>query len=380
MKNPDEDPRANQAVAGGRSESGPDPDSAGSQESTSDSQTVAEQSIHITSPPPSIRPLEREELERLLSSVYKDPAEVDAVIKEIGVPSGGRVLVSINVLESVLSPGLDTQGDRLDMQREEIRAQREAIDRQGDQIGGLKGEVGSLRGEVRAQGVKIDAQGAKLEEHGKELASLGTEVRAQGVKLDRQGDQIGELKGEVGSLKGEVGELKGEVGSLKGEVRAQGVKIDAQGAKLEEHGKELASLGTEVRAHGVKIDAHDAKLDAHGEKLASLSTKIDVLDVKQDERFKAIRRQNRFMMALFALLIALGIFGWLGQSCSRPVESNAQGEASQEVVGPSGDGPTSAAASREPSAEPRETDDSIGDDESTEADGERPVADPDDRR
>ena len=185
---------------------------------------------------------------------------------------------------------------------------------------------------------RLDAQGDKVEKQHEE-------IRKQGASIDGQGDMLG---------------------SLVAEVRARGVKLEAYGVKLE--------------AYGVKLDAYGVKLDARGEKIDSLSTKIDVLDAKENERFKVLRRQKRFMIALLAVLIALCIFGWLGQSRSRPLESNAQGEASQEAVGQSGDVPPSTAANREPSAEPRETGDSIGDDESTEADGERPVADPDDRR
>ena len=200
MKEPHEDPRENPAGAGGRSESGPDPDSAGSPDSASDPRTVAEQSAPRLATLLATRPPEPKALKRFLSRLFDDPDDVDAVIQEIEALSGERVQIAIYVLESVLL-------------------------------------------------TRLEAQDAKLEAQTKEIGSLTAEVRAQGARLDKQGDQIGELKGEARALKAGLGAL------------------------------------------GVKLDSAVQELT---------------------ESIASIRRENRFMMALVAVLIALGIFGWLG--------------------------------------------------------------------
>ena len=275
MTNPHEDPRENQADAGGSKESGPNPDSSGAPESASDPRTVAEQSAPALATLLATRPPQPRALKRFLSGLFDNPDDVDAVIQEIEALSGERAQISIIVLESVLLTRLD------------------------------------------AQDAKLDAQDARPDAQSKEISSLTAVVRAQGEKIAHQGEQIAELKGETRALRADVGAL--------------GVKLDSTAKVLTES---IASL----------------------------------------------RRENRFMMALFAVLIALGIFGWLGEGCSRPRESNAGVDAAREVAGPGGDGSTLPAAAREPSAESLETDDLAEDGQFTEADGEGPLSDSENRR
>ena len=102
--------------------------------------------------------------------------------------------------------------------------------------------------------------------------------------------------------------------------------------------------------------------------------------MKSDAQFEALiteiklfRRERRILLTAVGLL-AIVRFGWLGQGCSRPVESGAGTEASQTVAEPSEDAPSPPAATREPTAEAAETD------EPAEADAELSVAGPEPRR
>ena len=81
-----EDPREQQADAGGRSESGSNTESPDSQESAPDPRTIIKQRTPVTSAVLSKSPPERETLASVRSQVCEDPIEIDAAIKEIGAP------------------------------------------------------------------------------------------------------------------------------------------------------------------------------------------------------------------------------------------------------------------------------------------------------
>ena len=250
-----EDPREKRPDAGGRSESGMIPGSAGSQGDGSDSQSIAEQRALLTSTLLASRPPQRETLVRVLARVCESPNEINAVVEEIAALSGDRVQIAIQALESVLSTRIEALGDRLDVMSD-----------------------------------RLDVQGG--------------DIRALGTRVDRQGERISELSG--------------------------------------------------------KVDALELKLDATAQ---MLNTAID-----------SIRRENRLVLAVLGLLATIGIFGWLGQGCSRPVESNVGVEASQSAAGSSGDSPSLPGATRESATESSETD------EPAEVDGEQSVSDPEPRR
>ena len=276
MAEPREDPREHPADAGDRSESSPNPESAGSQESASDPQTIVEQSIPITAELLSTRPPQREELVRVLSSVCEDPIVVDALVEEIQALSGEPLHVFIKSLENVLAARLEIQGARLDTQHEENRA-----------------------------------HGARLEKHSEEIGSLRTEVRVLSAKVD-----------------------------------THGTKIDALGEKIDTHGTILA----EMRALNVKLS----------EQIQSLRDQI-----------QSLRHQYRLLLALFVVLVGLGLLDWLPQSCSRRPESVGGAEASQTDPEPGADALNSPEMPREPSAESLETD------ATNEADGDRSAPDSD---
>ena len=246
------------ADSGGRSESAPNPDRAGSHETRADTETIAEQSIPITSTLLPTGPPQRERLVRVLSDVCKDPVEVDAVIEEIKGLSGERLYLYIKSVEIVVATRLDAQGQRLDAQGEELRAQ-------------------------------------------------GEELRAHGAKIEKNTEELGTLRAEIHAL--------------RAELKAQGTSTQAQ----------IGALTKEIQS---------------------------------------LRNENRFTLGVFALVIALGVFGWLGDGCSRRVDSSIGGEASQTVGEQGGDALGSSEATREASAESGETDETAG------ADGERSAAAP----
>lgn len=246
------------ADSGGRAESAPNPDRAGSHETRADPETIAEQSIPITSTLLPMGPPQRERLVRVLSDVCKDPVEVDAVIEEIKGLSGERLYLYIKSLEIVVATRLDAQGQRLDAQGEQLRAQ-------------------------------------------------GEEFRAQGAKIEKNTEVLGTLRAEIHAL--------------RAELEAQGTATQAQ----------IGALRQEIQS---------------------------------------LRNENRFTLGVFALVIALGVFGWLGDGCSRRIDSNVGVEASQTVGEHGGDALGSTEATREASAESVETD------ETAETDGERSASAP----
>ena len=306
-----ENPSENPAKAEGRSESGVDPSGAASQETGSNPQTVAEQRALIAPMVPESQPPRPQVLVRVLSRVCEDRDEVDAAVEEIGAQSGWLAHIAIQALESKLSNGLQTQRESLDTQQASIREQGAA---------------------TRAQTARIDAQGSEIGSLAREVAAQGAEVRVNGAKIDAQGK---------------------EIGSLKTEVRENGAAIQENGSAIRENGSQIRENGSQIRENGLKIDA---------------------LRETHKTEIKSLRRENRMTLILFGLVIALGLFGWLGEGCSRPVESDAGTEASQAVAEPSEDAPSPPAATREPAAE------AAGTDEPTEADAELSVADPEPRR
>ena len=291
-----EDPREHPVDAEGQSESGANPEDAGSRESASDRQAIAEQRALVTEDFASARPPQREELVRVLSRVCEDPIEVNAVIEEIQGLSGEPLRVYIKSLERVLAARLEFQGERLEAQGAKLDTQHE---------------------DLRAQGARLDAQGAKLEKHSEAISSLRAEIRIQSTKIDAQSEKID----------------------------AQDSKIDALGEKVEKHGEAIGSLRAEIRIQSTKIDAQGKETRAE----------IRVLV----EQIESLRRQFRLVLTLFTLLAALGFFGWFMQSCSRRDVSNVGVGASQTIAEPRAETPSSSAEPREPSAEAPETDETV---------------------
>ena len=341
-----ENPSENPADAEGRSESGVDPSGAASQETGSDSQTVAEQRAPITPIVLESQPPRPKVLVRVLSRVCEDGDEVDAAVEEIGAQLGRPAHIAIQALESSLSNELQTQREGLD-------AQTARIDAQGREIGSLAREVGAQGATVRENGSKIRENGSKIDALGERVGAQGAAIRENGSKIDAQGKEIGSLKTEVR----ENGSKIQENGSA---IRENGSKIDAQG-------KEIGSLKTEVRENGSKIQENGSAIRENG-------SRIDVLRETHNTDIKSLRRENRLILAVLGLLVALGLLDWLPTGCSRPVESGTGTEASQTVAEPSEDAPSPPAATREPAAEAAETD------EPAEADAELSVAGPEPRR
>lgn len=151
-------------------------------------------------------------------------------------------------------------------------------------------------------------------------------------------------------------------------------RIDGLGDRLDTLGDRLDAQHGELRVLGTR-------LDRQGDRISALSGKIDALELKLDTNAEvlntaidSIRCENRLVLAVLGLLATIGIFGWLGQGCSRPVGSNVGVEASQSAAGSSGDSPSLPGATRESATVSSETD------EPAEVDGEQSVSDPEPRR
>lgn len=154
---------------------------------------------------------------------------------------------------------------------------------------------------------------------------------------------------------------------LSTRIEALGDRLDVMSDRLDVQGGDIRALGTRV--------------DRQGERISELSGKVDALELKLDATAQmlntaidSIRRENRLVLAVLGLLATIGIFGWLGQGCSRPVEPNVGVEASQSATGSSGDSSSLPGATRESATESSETD------EPAEVDGEQSVSDPEPRR
>ena len=115
----------------------------------------------------------------------------------------------------------------------------------------------------------------------------------------------------------------------------------------------------------------------------ALATKLDALEVKLDAGFGALqseiqsfRRENRIILGVLTLLVAIGLFGSFSQGCSRPVASHVGVEASQTAAEPRPGAASVPEATREPSAESVETDEPALADKPLGVDGERSAGDP----
>lgn len=171
-------------------------------------------------------------------------------------------------------------------------------------------------------------------------------------------NEIDAVVEEIAALSGERVQIAIQAleSVLSTRIEALGHRLDMLGHRLDTLGDRLERQGDRITALSGKVDALELKLDANAE---VLNTAVD-----------SIRRENRLVLAVLALLATIGIFGWLGQGCSRPVESNVGVEASQSAVGSSGDSPSLPGATRESTTESLDTD------EPAEVDGEQSVSDP----
>lgn len=88
----------------------------------------------------------------------------------------------------------------------------------------------------------------------------------------------------------------------------------ALGSALTEHVATKADLDAAIRlvrsdiaALDTKISALDNKGDARDTRIDALDTKIDALDKKFEAKFNSLRTQIRFVFAMLAALLALGL-------------------------------------------------------------------------
>ena len=188
--------------------------------------------------------------------------------------------------------------------------------------------------------------------------------------------RVCESPNEIDAVVEEIAALSGE----RVQIAIQALE-SVLSTRIEALGHRLDTLGHRLDTLGHRLDTLGDRLERQGDRITALSGKVDALELKLDANAEvlntavdSIRRENRLVLAVLALLATIGIFGWLGQGCSRPVESNVGVEASQSAVGSSGDSPSLPGATRESTTESLDTD------EPAEVDGEQSVSDPEPRR
>ena len=70
---------------------------------------------------------------------------------------------------------------------------------------------------------------------------------------------------------------------------------------------DIAALDTKISALDNKGNALDTRIDALDTRIDALDTKIDALDKKFEAKFNSLRTQIRFVFAMLAALLALGL-------------------------------------------------------------------------
>ena len=94
--------------------------------------------------------------------------------------------------------------------------------------------------------------------------------------------------------------VRSDIAALDAKVAA----IDAKGNALDAR---VDTLDGRVTALEAKVTALDGKVTALDGKVTAIDTKIDAIDKKFEARFNALRTQIRFVFAMLAALLALGL-------------------------------------------------------------------------
>ena len=69
----------------------------------------------------------------------------------------------------------------------------------------------------------------------------------------------------------------------------------------------ISALDNKGDARDTRMDGIDARIDAIETKIGALDTKIDAIDKKFEAKFNSLRVQIRFVFAMLAALLALGL-------------------------------------------------------------------------
>ena len=247
---------------------------------------------------------------------------------------------------------------------------------------GRRSESGVNPGSAGSQGDGSDSQSI-AEQRALLTSTLLTSRPPQRKTLVRVLARVCESPNEIDAVVEEIAALSGDRVQIAIQALESvlSTRIDGLGDRLDTLGDRLDMLGDRLDAQHREIRVLGTRLDRQGDRINALSGKIDALELKLDTNAEvlnaaidSIRRENRLVLAVLGLLATIGIFGWLGQGCSRPVESNVGVEASQSAAGSSGDSPSLPGATRESATESSETD------EPAEVDEEQSVPDPEPRR
>ncbi len=81
---------------------------------------------------------------------------------------------------------------------------------------------------------------------------------------------------------------------------------------LTEHVATKADLDAAIRLVRADIAALDAKGNALGARMDAFDAKIDALDRKFEAKFSSLQTQIRFVFAMLAMLLALGLIDAVG--------------------------------------------------------------------
>ena len=119
------------------------------------------------------------------------------------------------------------------------------------------------------------------------------------TRLKRSGFEDGQAEGMAHALVEEMGKLLEHLATKAG---LEAVKRDLEGVKRDLEGVKR-DLEAQIAALSARVDALQAKVDALQAKVDTLQAKVDTLEVKVD----ALAMQQRFMFAMLAVLLALGL-------------------------------------------------------------------------
>ena len=87
-------------------------------------------------------------------------------------------------------------------------------------------------------------------------------------------------------------------------VRSDIAALDTKISALDNKGD---ARDTRMDGIDARIDAIDTKIGALDTKIGALDTKIDAIDKKFEAKFNSLRTQIRFVFAMLAALLALGL-------------------------------------------------------------------------
>ena len=148
----------------------------------------------------------------------------------------------------------------------------------------------------------------RLKDSGFESRQAESLARALGDEFDNVVAHVAtksHFDSEFVAVRSEIGTLGERFDALDYKVDALGARIDAKIDALDYKVDALgAGIGARVDALDYKVDAMGARIDA---RVDALDYKVDALDGKLGGRIDSLGAQLKFVFAMLALLLALGL-------------------------------------------------------------------------